>query len=213
MKIIIKHSILLESPLIELGIININRNNTKKEDIDSKMKELAEKGYILKPVYCYEHSGRVFSEHKRNNCQFDNYLYGVFAFPKDFDLSEESVSNVYKDYTMYAEGDVYDFMIISGSGKIENVFDFFVENIDYQELFENGSSIIEEFMKKNKIKKSSIENINDDKRFDELRLKYYGKNKQGLITVKEVEDGEWYNDIYGLEEVEKAINNILKEKN
>ena len=69
--------------------------------------------------------------------------------------------------------------------------------------------LIQDFMKANKISKKSInEDLNYEERFAPLRSIYLGKNKQGLITYKEIEDIEWNYEIYGLESIEKEIDNL-----
>lgn len=211
MKVIIKPSDCVSNPVEDMGIICLNRNNTKAADLPAKLKELDSNGYKLKRIFCYEHSGRVFSESPLNNCPFDNYLYGTFAFPADLELTEEFVKSIYELYTQWAEGEVYDYIIIKDTedDKFPSIFDYFLEKIDYQSMYENGSMLIQDFMKVNKISKKSInEDLNYDERFAPLRSLYLGKTKQGLVTYKEIEDIEWNYEIYGLESIEKEIDNL-----
>lgn len=209
MKVIIRPAECVSNPLEDMGIICINRNNTKESDISGRLKILSEQGFTFKRVYCYDHSGRVFSETPSNGCQFDNYLYGLFGFPKDFDLSDKSVESVYELYTQWAEGDVYDYIIIKDTEDdlCSSVFDYMLEKIDFQAMYENGSMLIQEFMKNNGISKKSVinEDINYDERFAPLRSLYLGKTKQGLILKSEIEDLEWNYEIFGIENVEKEI--------
>lgn len=207
-RLIIKQSSDVTNPLEEDGIICINRNNTKKENINNRLKELDNQGYIIKRIYCYEHGGRVFSPTLTNGCNFDNYIYGVFAIPKDFNLSEENIKNIYETYTLWSEGEVYDYIVIDDPNyelDSRNIFDCFLEKIDYQELYENNSEEILNYIKENKIKKSSIEDINIDDRFDNFKKLYFGKTKQGLISYKEIKEMEWNYEIFGISQIEEEI--------
>lgn len=210
MKIVIRESLNPENPLENEGIVCINRNNTKNNEINDKLKNLSKKGYILKPVYCYEHGGRVFSEKQNNKCQFDNYLYGVFAFPKDYVLTEDILKSVYETYTLWAEGEVYDFLIINEEDELKenNMYYYLYEKIDFQDILESENKEIIKFLKENKIKKSSIEDANTDERLSNFRSLYYGKNKFGLIKNEDINEKEWNYEFYGID----SIINELKEK-
>lgn len=208
--IVITQSLNPENPLENEGIVCINRNNTNKKDLNSKLKELTTQGYVIKPVFCYEHGGRVFSEHLRNGCQYDNYLYGVFAFPKEYILTEDILKSVYETYTLWAEGEVFDFLIINEKEKIDdtNLYDYLYEKIDFQSLLEFENKEILEYLKLNKIKKASVEDANTDERLLTFRNLYYGKNKFGLIKYSDIAEKEWNYEFYGID----SILNELKEK-
>lgn len=205
-KIIISQSENVSNPLEDMGIICLNRNNSKHSEMPSKMKALNEQGYKLERVFCYDHGGRVFKRHSFND-QWDSYLYGIFAFPQDMDLTEEFLDSIYEEYTQWAEGEVYDYIVLNETSdiKVDSVLDYYLEKIDFDSMFENRDSLIMDFMKENKISIKSVEDIYSDNRFTEFRNQFLGKTKQGYIYKKELDNLEWTFEIFGLDNLEKEF--------
>lgn len=196
-----------ENPLENMDIVCINRQNTNTNELSKKLKKLTDMGYQVFPVHVYDHSGRVFKRTPFND-QWDSYLYGFFAFPKEYACTEEFLDSMYELYGYWAEGEVYDVILLEGESiSPKYITDCYMDSINLYDLYEKSNSELMSYMKEKKLKHSNFESDLYDKLYNEFKSRYAGYTKQhGLISMDIMErDKEMF---YGTEDMEKYLEKI-----
>ena len=206
-KVYVEQSFAPENPLENMGIV-IKTKDSAEFDISEY------EDWHKENIYCYSHSGRVFSNNPFSD-KWDSGIYGLMFIPKDFfgdNNYKESVKKLFEEFTDWAEGDVYDITYCKTNNPdytIDNVdtADLMLEKICFYSMYLNEEKNQEllDFIKENKIKKNEIEEINESELFEEFRSRYVGRNILGYIKKNEIyqADNENYSEMemYGYSKV------------
>lgn len=196
-----------ENPLENMGIICIDRRNVSADNVNERLSVLKKDGYQLFPVYVLDHSGRTFKRIPFNDT-WDSYLYGMFAIPKEYECTEVFLDSIYKEYGYWAEGEVYDIILLDGEGPSNNVFDYFVSEIDLYDLWENTNSELMSYIKEKKLKYHNFENDLYSNLYNEFKSRYIGKTKAHGLIKKEILEDKDYHIAYGIEQVEGIVEEV-----
>lgn len=196
-----------ENPLENMDIICITRDNTPANKISDKMRELKKLEYKFFPVYILDHSGRTFKRTPFKD-KWDSYLYGMFAIPKEYECTDTFLDDIYKEYGHWAEGEVYDVILLDGEGPSSNVFDYFVSEIDLYDLWEGKNAELMLYIKEKRLKYRNFENDLYDNLYKEFKSRYIGKTKAHGLIKKEVIEDKDYSLAYGIEQVEGIIEKV-----